>query len=359
MWLVSDYELQRIEREHLDLKRSCNEMNLTTLAIVVPCYNEKEVLPETARSLISLLDDLIAKNKVSKNSLIYFVDDGSRDQTWDLIEEHAKADLRIRGVKLSRNIGHQNALLAGLHVAEGDAIVSIDADLQDNPAAIELMMDEYHAGKDVVYGVRALRDTDTFFKRVTAESYYKLLHWMGVDVVFNHADYRLLSRRALDALKEYDEVNLFLRGVIPTIGFPSSVITYRREERFAGESKYPLRKMLALAVDGITSFSAAPLRLIALLGILIFLFTLVLSGWVLWLSLVKGTALPGWASSVLPIYLLGGIQLLSIGVVGEYVAKVYKEAKRRPRFFIDKFAPNSLRHNSRDGGQTAATNLSG
>jgi len=317
-------------------ERSNKEMSLTTLAIVVPCYNEKDVLPETAKRLILLIDDLIIKNKVSKDSLIYFIDDGSRDGTWEFIEKQANASPRVKGVKLSRNIGHQNALLAGLHVAEGDAIVSIDADLQDDPSAIEQMIDELHAGKDVVYGVRNLRDTDTFFKRASAKVYYKLLHWMGVHVVFNHADYRLLSRRALNALKEYDEVNLFLRGIIPTIGFPSSVVTYRRGERFAGESKYPLRKMLALATDGITSFSAVPLRLIALLGILVFMCTLALSGWVLWLSFAKGNTVPGWASSVLPMYLLGGIQLLSIGVVGEYIAKVYKEIKRRPRFIIDK-----------------------
>lgn len=314
-------------------------MSHTTLAIVVPCYNEKDVLPETAKRLIQLIDDLIAMNKVSNESVVYFIDDGSRDGTWELIEEQANASPRVIGVKLSRNIGHQNALLAGLHIAEGDAIVSIDADLQDDPAAIEQMVDELHAGSDVVFGVRNLRDTDTLFKRASAEGFYKLLHWMGVHVVFNHADYRLLSRRALDALKEYDEVNLFLRGIIPTIGFPSSVVTYRRAERFAGESKYPLRKMLALATDGITSFSAVPLRLIAVLGILVFICTLVLSGWVLWLSLSKGNTVPGWASSVLPMYLLGGIQLLSIGIVGEYIAKVYKETKRRPRFIIDKITP--------------------
>lgn len=316
-------------------------MRLIRLAIVVPCYNEKEVLPVTVERLLLLLGDLAGKKKVANNSLIYFIDDGSSDGTWDYIEKQAGADARVRGVKLSRNLGHQRALLAGIHIAEGDAVVSIDADLQDDPSTIERMVDEYYAGKDVVYGVREVRDTDSYFKRVSAECYYRILNWMGVEIVFNHADYRLLSRRALNTLKEYDEVNLFIRGIVPTIGYPSSVVAYKRGERVAGESKYPLRKMLALAIDGITSFSAVPLRLIALLGIFMFFVTLILSVWVLWASLVKDTALPGWASSVLPMYLLGGVQLLSIGLVGEYVAKIYNETKRRPRFIIEKMTPDA------------------
>lgn len=309
---------------------------MTTLTIVVPCYNEEAVLPETNKRLLSLLDQLQDQGKVSNHSRIYFVDDGSRDRTWTLVEEQAVHDSRIHGIKLSRNRGHQNALLAGLLTVGGDIVVSIDADLQDDISVIEKMVDAYHEGNDVVYGVRKERDTDTLFKRGTAETYYKLLKWMGVDVVFNHADYRLMSRRALEALKEYNEVNLFLRGVIPTIGFPFSVVTYDRNERFAGESKYPLHKMVALAVDGITSFSALPLRMIAGLGIIIFLLSLIISIWVVWVRFISGDAIPGWASSVLPMYFLGGVQLLSIGIVGEYVAKIYMETKQRPRFIIEK-----------------------
>lgn len=313
-----------------------SESSTLALSIVVPCYNEEEVLPETVRRLLALLDDLTAKGKVAAASRVYFVDDGSKDRTWAMIEEHSATDRRIGGIKLSRNRGHQNALLAGLMTVRGDAVVSIDADLQDDITVIEDMVDRHLDGADVVYGVRKRRDTDTLFKRATAEGYYKLIKAMGVEVVFNHADYRLLSRRALDVLKGYDEVNLFLRGVIPTIGFPSAVVEYDRHERFAGESKYPLRKMLALAIDGVTSFSAMPLRLIAVLGMLIFIGTMMLSIWVLWTRLTSGNAVPGWASSVLPIYFLGGIQLLSIGVLGEYVAKVYLEVKRRPRYIVEK-----------------------
>lgn len=309
---------------------------MTTLAIVVPSYNEEEVLPESIGQLSGLLGRLLESGKIAADSGIYYVDDGSSDRTWALIEEHAARDSRVHGIKLSRNRGHQNALLAGLLTVPGDVIVSIDADLQDDINVIEDMMDAYHDGHDVVYGVRRKRDTDTAFKRISAESYYTLLGWMGVAVVFNHADYRLMSRRTLDALREYDEVNLFLRGVIPTIGFPSTTVEYDRKERFAGESKYPLRKMLALAFDGITSFSAVPLRLIAGLGVLIFIFSIAMSVWVMWVRMFTGDAIPGWASSVLPMYFLGGVQLFSIGVVGEYVSKIYTEVKRRPRFFIEK-----------------------
>jgi len=309
---------------------------MTTLVIVVPCYNEEEVLPETSKRLLCLLDHLQDSKKVSSESSICFVDDGSLDRTWALIENQARNDVRVRGIKLSRNCGHQNALAAGLLTVNGDAVVSIDADLQDDISVIEEMLDKFKDGSDIVYGARKKRASDTFFKRGTAVIYYKFLKLMGVEVVFNHADYRLMSRRALDSLKQYNEVNLFLRGVIPTIGFRSSVVMYDREARFAGKSKYPLRRMLALAADGITSFSALPLRLIAGLGILVFLGSLVLSGWVVWVRLFSGSAIPGWASSVLPMYFLGGIQLLSIGIVGEYVAKTYMETKRRPRYFIDK-----------------------
>jgi glycosyltransferase involved in cell wall biosynthesis len=310
--------------------------NLPSLSIVLPCYNEEKVLPETLTRLTTLLNDLIDSNKIGKASKMYFVDDGSNDKTWELIDEFSQNNKQVRGIKLSCNRGHQNALLAGLLNAGGDAIISIDADLQDDILIIEKMVDEYIAGSDVVYGVRKSRSTDTFFKRCTAESYYKLIQLMGVDIVFNHADYRLLSRRAINALKSYGEVNLFLRGVIPTLGFRCTQVEYDRCQRFAGESKYPISKMLSLAVDGITSFSVTPLRVIALMGLLVFIGTLFMSAWVLWTKFVSNTGIPGWASSVLPIYFIGGIQLLSIGVLGEYVAKTYMETKKRPRFIIEK-----------------------
>jgi glycosyltransferase involved in cell wall biosynthesis len=306
------------------------------LAIVVPCYNEEQVLPETARQLLALLDELTETGKIAPKSRIYFVDDGSRDQTWPLIETLSADDGRVHGIKLSYNRGHQHALLAGLFTAEGDIIISIDADLQDDIQVIGQMIDAYREGNDVVYGVRAARKTDRLFKRVTAESFYRLLGWMGVDVVFNHADYRLMSRRAIEALKGYGEVNVFLRGIIPSIGFPSTSVSYDRNKRIAGESKYPLSKMIGFAINGITAFSSLPLRLIAVLGFVIFLFSLLLSIWVLWVKIFAGEAIPGWASSVLPMYLLGGIQLLSIGVLGEYVGRIYMETKRRPRFIIEK-----------------------
>jgi glycosyltransferase involved in cell wall biosynthesis len=310
-------------------------MTPSRLSIVVPCYNEEEVLPETQRRLRTLLDRLTDSGKISPNSQVIFVDDGSRDRTWELIRQYHNEDSRIRGVKLSGNRGHQTALIAGLYAAEGDAVASIDADLQDDVNAIEAMVDAYLAGCDVVYGVRNQRGSDTLFKRSSAVWYYRLLSKLGVNVVHNHADFRLMSRRALDALKSYSEVNLFIRGIIPLLGYRSSIVYYERAERFAGESKYPLRKMLALALNGVTSFSAAPLRLIALLGIFVSMFSAGMVVWVLWIKLFTSSSLPGWASSVVPIYLLGGIQLLSIGVLGEYVSKLYFEAKRRPRYFIE------------------------
>jgi polyisoprenyl-phosphate glycosyltransferase len=309
---------------------------MISLAIVVPCYNEQDALPQTLRVLLGVLERLQSAGKISAASQICCVDDGSSDGTWALIEATASRDARIHGIKLSRNHGHQKALLAGLHTVTADAIVTIDADLQDDVDVIEQMVDAALQGKDVVFGVRERRTNDTWRKRVFAEAYYRLLKRLGVNVVFNHADYRLLSRRALEALKEYSEVNIFLRGVVPTIGFPTSVVTYDRKGRSAGESKYTVRKMLSLAVEGITSFSAVPLRMIAALGVIIFLGSLALSIWVAWVRLVSEDVVPGWASSVLPMYFLGGVQLLSIGVVGEYVAKIYMETKRRPRFIIEK-----------------------
>lgn len=312
-----------------------------TIAIVIPCYNEEEVLPETVSQLTVLMQEMEREQLVASGSAIWFVDDGSKDKTWALIEDYVVSNHYIRGIKLARNRGHQNALLAGLETATGDVLISIDADLQDDIQVIKRMMIEHYKGVDIVYGVRKARSTDTAFKRMTAEGYYHLLNKMGVNIVFNHADFRLMSRRAIESLKQYEEVNLFLRGIIPTIGFPSSTVEYDRAARFAGESKYPLKKMLALAADGITSFSAVPLRLIAGLGFFIFLMSLGLSFWVFFVKLFTDNATPGWASSVLPMYLLGGIQLLSIGVLGEYIAKMYMETKKRPRYILDKvIAPN-------------------
>ena len=305
------------------------------LSIVIPCYNEEEVLSETVTQMSKLVDEMIEENLVAKNSSIWFIDDGSKDKTWQMIDEYSQTNTKIKGIKLSRNKGHQNALLAGLETADGDLLVSIDADLQDDITVIREMVKQYYKGNDVVYGVRKVRTTDTVFKRTTAQGFYTLIQKLGVDVVYNHADFRLMSRRAIEALKEHKEVNLFLRGMVPLIGFSSTNVEYARTERFAGESKYPLKKMLALAVDGITSFSAYPLRLIAGLGFSIFLFSIFISLWVFYTLVFTDNAVPGWASSVLPMYLLGGIQLLSIGVVGEYVGKIYMESKNRPRYVIE------------------------
>ena len=306
------------------------------LAIVVPCYNEEEVLPETNRRLLGLLSKLHQDGLTSSDSSVHYVDDGSKDATWPLIESLAAADARVHGFKLSRNRGHQQALLAGLLAVEGDAMVSIDADLQDDVSVIEAMVREHIAGAEVVYGVRDSRQTDTAFKRNTALMYYGLMKKMGVDLVHNHADFRLLGRRAVEALRQYGEVNMFLRGIVPLIGYRAATVMYNRAERFAGVSKYPLRKMLTFAIEGITSFSIVPLRLITLLGFLVSAFSFLMILFVLYRTLIVNAAVPGWASSVVPIYFLGGIQLLSIGILGEYVAKIYLETKQRPRFFIEK-----------------------
>ncbi|MBK9219432.1 MAG: glycosyltransferase family 2 protein [Uliginosibacterium sp.] len=306
------------------------------LSIIVPCYNEEAVLPETARRLAALLGELVSREKLSGDSHVVFVDDGSRDQTWSIIESLARYAPVYRGLKLSRNRGHQNALLAGLQHAQGDITISVDADLQDDLSAIEAMVDAHAAGADIVYGVRKRRDRDSFFKRASAEAYYRLLARFGVEVVFNHADYRLMSRRALAALAQFGESNLFLRGIIPQLGFPSAIVYYDRAERFAGESKYPLRKMLAFAWQGISSFSAAPLHLVTGLGLLVSLGSMGFSAWALWVWLFTEHAVPGWTSTVVPLVFLGGVQLLSIGILGEYVAKIYSETKRRPAYFLEK-----------------------
>jgi len=305
------------------------------LSIVVPCYNEEEVLNESSKQLLALLKKLVQKKEIDENSYIYFVDDGSKDSTWEIISKLSEDNSQIKGIKLSRNKGHQNALLAGLYSAKGDAIVSIDADLQDDVSVIEKMVRKFKDGNDIVYGVRSKRDNDSWFKRFSAEGFYKLMAFMGVDIVFNHADYRLMSRRVVEHLKSYEEVNLFLRAMVQLIGFKSDVVEYERSERFAGESKYPLRKMLSFAWDGITSFSVTPLRLISLIGATIFVISLFISIWALGVKLFGSSAVPGWASTVLPIYFIGGIQLLSLGVIGEYVGKIYSETKKRPKFIIE------------------------
>lgn len=306
------------------------------LGIVIPCYNEEEVLPETSRRMISLMDRLVSMGKISADSKIFFVDDGSTDRTWALIDEFAAANPYIAGIKLSRNRGHQNALIAGLFAAQGDAIVSIDADLQDDINAIEEMVDRFHSGAEVVYGVRKRRETDTAFKRMTAEGFYKLISVLGAESVSNHSDFRLMSRRAIECLKQYAEVNLFLRGIVPLIGFKWEIVYYHRAKRVAGESKYPLRKMIGLALDAITSFSVVPLRMVTFAGFIIFVGSMLVTLWALWVRIFTDAALPGWASVVLPMYFLGGIQILCIGMLGEYVGKTYAEVKSRPRYFIEK-----------------------
>lgn len=306
------------------------------LGLVVPCYNEEAVLTETAPRLLDLLDRLAARDLIDAASTLTFVDDGSRDGTWGLIESFAAADARVHGIKLSRNRGHQAALLAGLFGSPGDALVSLDADLQDDPEVIAQMVERHLAGAEIVYGVRASREVDSGFKRGSARLYYRLLGLLGVEVVPQHADFRLLGRRALEALGGFGEVNLFLRGIVPLLGFRTDSVRYDRAARFAGDTKYPLRRMIALALDGVTSFSVVPLRLISVLGILICLASLGMVAWVAYGKLVLGTTLAGWASSVIPIYFLGGLQLLGLGVVGEYIAKIYLETKRRPRYLVEK-----------------------
>jgi polyisoprenyl-phosphate glycosyltransferase len=307
-----------------------------TLAIVTPCYNEQEVLPETCRRLSAVIKGLIGAGKASETSTIYFVDDGSHDRTWSLIEQFAAKDMHIAGIKLSRNRGHQNALVAGLFTAEGDAVISIDADLQDDVGAITEMVDRFLAGAEIVYGVRRRRDTDTLFKRTSAKAFYRLMHALGAESITNHADYRLMSRRAIESLMQYREVNLYLRGIVPLIGLRSEIVHYDRDKRLAGQSKYPLRKMIRLSLEAITSFSIVPLRLITLIGFAVSLGTLVVSLWALWVRFFTDDALPGWTSVVLPIYLLGGIQIFCLGMLGEYVGKLYSEVKSRPRYFIEK-----------------------
>ncbi|MBR4069377.1 MAG: glycosyltransferase family 2 protein [Clostridia bacterium] len=308
------------------------------LMVVIPCYNEEEVLPETSKRLIDKMRSLMDKGMISADSRVLLVDDGSKDRTWELITQLHKEHELFEGLKLSRNRGHQNALLAGLMTARGrcDVSISMDADLQDDMDAMDRFLEKHDEGCEIVYGVRNKRDSDTWFKRETALFFYRFMKMLGVDITFNHADYRLMSNRALDALAEFKEVNLFLRGLAPLAGFQSDVVTYDRSERFAGESKYPLKKMLAFAIDGITSFSVKPLRLITGVGILIFIVSLfmLLYALIAWLS---GKTVAGWTSMLGSIWLIGGIQLLSLGVIGEYVGKLYNETKHRPRFIVDRY----------------------
>ena len=308
------------------------------LMIVIPCYNEEQVLPETAKRLTAKMEQLVAAGLCGADSRVLLVDDGSKDQTWNLIAALHEQNPLFEGLKLSRNRGHQNALLAGLMTARKhcDVSISMDADLQDDMDAIDAFLAEYEKGCDVVYGVRNKRKTDSIFKRQTALMFYKIMKALGVDIIYNHADYRLMSRRVLDALASFSEVNLFLRGIAPLIGFQTGVVYYDRTARFAGKSKYPFQKMLAFAIDGVTSFSVKPLRLITSLGVIILAISLLMLIYTL-ISWILGKTVIGWTSTLASIWMIGGIQLFSLGVIGEYIGKIYSETKRRPRFIIDRY----------------------
>lgn len=311
---------------------------MTTLYLVVPCYNEEAVLAETTARLTQKLEAMMGAQLISRDSRILYVNDGSRDSTWTLIQSYFDTNPYVCGLCLSRNRGHQNALLAGMQHAMPlcDCMISLDADLQDDVDAIDRFVEKYHEGCDVVYGVRNRRDTDTFFKRTTARGFYSVMKLLGVDIVYDHADYRLMSRRALEALSQYKEVNLFLRGMVPLVGFRSDYVYYDRNERFAGESKYPLKKMLSFAVDGITSFSVKPLKIISNLGIVVSVLSILGLIYAL-ISYFTHNAVAGWTAIVCSIWLLGGIQLLCIGIVGEYIGKIYSEVKARPKYTVDTF----------------------
>ncbi|NSB12446.1 glycosyltransferase family 2 protein [Clostridium beijerinckii] len=314
------------------------------LYLVIPCYNEQEVLLETARRLLKKITIMIENEAISQESRILFVNDGSKDKTWSIIEELYFQNKIFSGINLSRNRGHQNALLAGLMTAKeyADIVISLDADLQDDINVIDEFVDQYYKGSDVVYGVRSSRKTDTFFKRTTALAFYKLMSGLGVDSVYNHADYRLMSKRALQGLSQFKEVNLFLRGMVPLVGYKYSIVEYERHERFAGESKYPLKKMIAFALDGITSLSIKPIRIITGLGFTIFFLSIVALIYSLVVNFI-GNTITGWTSLTISIWMLGGIQLLSLGIIGEYIGKIYNETKQRPRFIIsDKLISNDV-----------------
>lgn len=308
------------------------------LYVVIPCYNEQEVLHETAKRLREKFQVLIAAKKISPKSRIVFVNDGSKDATWEIIRELHADDKIFSGINLSRNRGHQNALLAGLLTVKNlaDMVISMDADLQDDINAVDEMIARFKDGFDIVYGVRSSRATDTFFKRFTAESFYKLMKFLGADTVYNHADYRLMSRKALDGLEKFGEVNLFLRGLVPMIGYPSTKVFYERAERFAGESKYPLKKMLFFALQGITSLTVEPIRLITTVGVAMSSISLLVILWTLY-EYLFGDTVRGWTSMLASLWFIGGLILLSIGIVGEYVGKIYLETKNRPRFIVSEF----------------------
>ena len=308
------------------------------LSIIVPCYNEEEMLPITFESLRNKLSDLIAKGKISPDSFLLFVDDGSKDKTWELIENENKIHKDVRGLKLAGNVGHQFALTAGLNFAKDicDISISIDADLQDDIEVFDEMVDLYHEGNDIVYGVRNKRKTDSFFKRFTAQSFYKLMNFFGAKTIYNHADFRLMSKRALEQFSKYKEENLYIRGIVPLIGYKTACVYYDRKVRVAGESKYPLKKMLALAIEGITSFSVKPIRYIVLLGIISVVLSLAALIYAL-ISFIFLSVEPGWTSLIVSIWFLGGVQLISIGLIGEYIGKIYMEVKGRPRYNIDKY----------------------
>lgn len=311
-------------------------MKDTVLYVVIPCYNEEEVLPETLRKMTELLRQMAADGTVSAKSRLLFVDDGSRDATWDLISAAAERADCVCGIKLAHNAGHQNALLAGLMTAKEccDCCVSMDADLQDDIAAIPRFVSAFEQGNDIVYGVRIRRETDSGFKRLTAKWFYRMMRFLGADVIENHADYRLMSRRALSALAEFSEVNLFLRGVVRLVGFPNCEVGYERRERVAGKSKYPLKKMLSFAFDGISSFSIRPIRLVWSLGLLACLMAVAAAVYSL-AAWMMGKSVGGWTSLMISIWFLGGVQLVSVGVIGEYIGKIYREVKRRPRYIIE------------------------
>lgn len=308
---------------------------MKTIWLVIPCYNEEAVLPETAKQLREIMDDLISRKKITQNSKIAFVNDGSKDKTWEIISGLHNENALFTGINLAHNRGHQNALLAGLMTAKeyADAAISLDADLQDDVGVIEEFIDKYYDGCDIVYGVRSCRKTDTPFKRVTAQGFYKFMKIMGVDIVEDHADYRLMSKMALQGLEKFKEVNLFLRGIVPMIGYKTDVVTYERHERFAGESKYPLKKMIAFAIDGITSLSIKPIRMITSLGLGLFMLSVLMLLYFSCTYLV-GHVVPGWTTIVISVWAIGGLQLLAIGVVGEYIGKIYLESKERPRYII-------------------------
>ena len=309
----------------------------SVLYIVVPCYNEEEMLPITAQALLKKLDSLIGQGRISRDSRIMFIDDGSKDKTWEIIEKLGNAAPAFVGIKLSRNRGHQNALLAGLMTAKDrcNITISMDADLQDDVDAVDKFLDEYEKGAQIVYGVRSSRDKDTAFKRNTARMYYRTLEHLGVEITYDHADYRLMSREALEGLAQFKEVNLFLRGLVPMVGYKTATVKYVRNEREKGESKYPLKKMIAFAIEGITSLSVKPIRFITFLGIFVFLVSIILliRFFVIW---CMGKAVAGWSTIVISIWAIGGLQLLAIGIIGEYIGKIYLETKQRPRYIIEK-----------------------